>query len=122
MRRRWSWPVRFLRFGSNGSASSQGSGDILACQPEGEYTPYGIAISLVAAAQVNEMNCKMKGQISLALAKVKRLGVPIDLDDKEDYSAVLFQATQIMAAARKEGSTSWCKARSANMDAFLRSD
>ena len=87
-----------------------------------EYTPYGLAISLVAAAQVNEMNCNMKGQISLALAKVKRLGVPIDLDDKEDFSAVLFQATQILAAMRKEGSTSWCKARSADMDAFLKSD
>jgi hypothetical protein len=84
------------------------------------HSPFSPAA--LGAIQVNEMNCKMKGQISLALAKVKRLGVPIDLDDKEDYSAVLFQATQIMAAMRKEGSTSWCKARSANMDAFLRSD
>jgi hypothetical protein len=109
-------------FSCNFSKASAWASTRAVCCATHEYTPYGIAISLVAAAQVNEMNCKMKGQISLALAKVKRLGVPIDLDDKEDYSAVLFQATQIMAAARKEGSTSWCKARSANMDAFLRSD
>ncbi|WFU52273.1 hypothetical protein QA639_21430 [Bradyrhizobium pachyrhizi] len=87
-----------------------------------EYTPYGIAISLVAAAQVNEMSCKMKGQISLALAKLKRRGITIDLNDKEDFADVLFQATQIMTEVRKEGAASWCKARSAKMDEFLRSD
>lgn len=87
-----------------------------------EYTPYGIAIVLVAAAQVNEMNCSMKGQISLALAKVARMGLPIDLNDKEDYSAVVFQSTQMLIEARKIGSTEWCKAKSANIDAMLRAD
>ncbi|WP_157787981.1 hypothetical protein [Bradyrhizobium elkanii] len=87
-----------------------------------EYTPYGVAISLIAAAQVNEMRCNKKGQIDLALAKVKRLGIPVDLNDKEDFASVLFQASQIMTAMQKEGAAAWCKARSAKMDEFLRSD
>ena len=86
-----------------------------------EYTPYGVAIVLIATAQASEMNCNTAGQISLALAKAKRMGIAIDLNDKEDYSAVVFQATQIISAARKEGIASWCKAKASTMDTFLRS-
>jgi hypothetical protein len=71
-----------------------------------EYTPYGLAIAIIAGAQVSEMRCNRKGQMDLAVAKVQRLGITIDLNEKEDYAAVLFQATQIMTNLQKEGATS----------------
>jgi hypothetical protein len=49
---------------------------------KGEYTPYGIAIAMIASAQ---MRCGKKGQIDLAIAKARNAGVPIDVNDKEDY-------------------------------------
>ncbi|MGA9090690.1 MAG: hypothetical protein WB420_16465, partial [Bradyrhizobium sp.] len=58
----------------------------------GEYTAYGLAISLIASAEVSEIHCGLKGQIAAALDKAGRLGTPIDLDDKENYSAVVFMA------------------------------
>lgn len=85
-----------------------------------EYTPYGVAIALIAAAQINEMSCHKEGQMALALAKVNRMGMEIDLNTKEDYSAVLFQAQRIMEKAKKEGEAKWCAARSDQMDQFLR--
>jgi hypothetical protein len=85
-----------------------------------EYTTYGIATVLIASAQVSEMRCKTKGQITLALAKAKRLGAPIDLNDKGDYAAVLFQATRLLSQLQKDGVAVWCKTKSANLDQFLR--
>jgi hypothetical protein len=57
--------------------------------------------------------------MDLAIAKARRLGVPIDVNDKEDYAAVLFQATEIMTRAKKEGVTAWCK-KSAGLEQFLK--
>jgi hypothetical protein len=57
-----------------------------------EKTPYGLSIAMIAGAQVSEMRCNKKGQIDLAIAKAQRLGVPIDVNDKEDFAAVLLQA------------------------------
>jgi hypothetical protein len=76
-----------------------------------EYTPYGLVITMVAGAQVSEMKCNQKGQIDLAIAKAGRLGVPINVNDKEDFSAVLFQATEIMTQAKKQGLSAWCNAK-----------
>ena len=84
-----------------------------------DYTPYGLAIAMVAGAQVNEMRCNKKGQIDLAIAKAQRMGVPIDVNDKEDFAAVLFQATEIMAQVKSEGTTVWCK-RSAALERILK--
>jgi hypothetical protein len=85
-----------------------------------DYTPYGLAIAMVAGAQVNEMRCNKKGQIDLAIAKAQRLGVPIDVNDKEDFAYVLFQATDILKRLNKEGVTSWCKKHSALIEQLLK--
>lgn len=61
----------------------------------GKYTAYGLAISLIASAEVSEIHCGLKGQIAAALNKAGRLGTPIDLDDKENYSAVVFTQRSI---------------------------
>jgi hypothetical protein len=58
---------------------------------EKTHTPYGLAIAMIAGAQVSDMHCNKKGQIDLAIAKAQRLGVPIDVNDKEDFAAVLFK-------------------------------
>jgi hypothetical protein len=85
-----------------------------------EYTPYGYAITVVAAAQVREMRCDKKGLIDLAIAKALRSGVSIDLNDKEDFSAVLFQVTEILTGHLKDdGVIIWCK-NSAVLDQFLK--
>jgi hypothetical protein len=83
-----------------------------------EYTPYGLVISMVAGAMVSEMNCNKKGQIDLAIAKAQRLGVPIDVNDKEDYASILFFATDIKSRLQKEGAASWCK--SAGLEKLLK--
>ncbi len=65
------------------------------------------------------MRCGKKGLIDLAIAKAQRSGVSIDLNDKEDFSAVLFQVTEILMGHLKEdGVTTWCK-NSAVLDQFL---
>ena len=88
-----------------------------------EYTPYGVAVSLIAAAQISELSCHKKDQVALALAKVNRAGVAIDLNNKEDYAFVLFQAERIVEKAMTEGEsqTKWCLAKSDQLDQLLRS-
>jgi hypothetical protein len=81
----------------------------------GEYTPRGVVASLIASAQVVEMRCGHKNQITAALAKAKRLGVPFDLNDKQDYSAVVFLATQILTRLGKDGVEPWCKDKAPNV-------
>jgi hypothetical protein len=84
-----------------------------------EYTPYGVAIAMIASAQVSEMRCGTIGQINLAIAKAQRLGIPIDLNDKQDFAAVLFEATHVMARLQKDGITAWCN-KAAELESFLR--
>jgi hypothetical protein len=85
----------------------------------GEYTQYGVVASLIAGAQVTEMRCGMKGQITAALAKANRLGVPFDLNQKEDYSAVVFLATQMITRIGSEGFTVWCRDNAPNFAKLL---
>jgi hypothetical protein len=85
-----------------------------------EYTPYGFAIVLIANAQVSEMRCGTKGQMELAFAKARSFGVQIDANDKEDYAAILFSATEILGNLKKEGAPAWCKAKAAKLDKLLR--
>jgi hypothetical protein len=85
----------------------------------GEYTAYGLAISLIASAEVSEIHCGLKGQIAAALNKAGRLGTPIDLDDKENYSAVVFMASQMMGNIKKAGVAAWCKDKAPNLVRFL---
>jgi hypothetical protein len=86
---------------------------------KGAYTPYGIAIAMIASAQVSEMRCGKKGQIDLAIAKARNAGVPIDVNDKEDYASILFMGTEILGKLKKEGAAVWCK-KSAGLEQFLR--
>jgi hypothetical protein len=86
---------------------------------ESEYTPRGVVASLIASAQVVEMRCGYKNQITAALAKAKRLGVPFDLNEKQDYSAVVFLATQILTRLGKDGVGPWCKEKAPNVVKFL---
>jgi hypothetical protein len=86
---------------------------------KGEYTPYGIAITLIASAQVSEMRCGKKGQIDLAIAKARNAGVPIDVNDKEDYASILFMGTEILGRLKKEGPAEWCK-KAAGLEQILR--
>ena len=76
----------------------------------GEYTPRGLIACVIASAQVSEMQCGKKGMISAALAKANRMGVPFDLNAKEDYSDVLFLGAELITMLRKENNIAgWCK-------------
>jgi len=86
-----------------------------------EYTPRGIVASMIAGAQVSEMRCGMKGQITAALAKANRLGLSFDLNDKEDYSDVVFLASQLLTSLGNDGVTAWCKDKAPNLVKFLQS-
>ena len=85
----------------------------------GEYTPHGVVASMVASAQVLEMRCGYKNQITAALAKAKRLGVPLDVNDKQDYADVVFLASQLLTRLGKDGVGSWCKDKAPNLVKFL---
>jgi hypothetical protein len=85
-----------------------------------ELTPYGLAIVLIANAQISEMRCGTKGQMDLAFAKARSFGVQIDANDKEDYAAILMSASDILTNLKKEGAPAWCKAKAAKLDKFLR--
>lgn len=76
----------------------------------GQYTPRGLVAWTIASAEVSEMQCGMKGLITAALAKAARMGVPFDLNDKEDYSDVLFLGTELITKLKKENNVAaWCK-------------
>lgn len=108
--------VLFLSVCLSGPAAAQQE---LIDTKTGEYTQRGVVALLIAAAQVTEMNCGMKGQITAALAKASRLGVPFDLNQKEDYSDVVFLATQMLTRLRAEGSTAWCKEKAPDFAKLL---
>ena len=75
---------------------------------KGAWTEYGIAISLVAAAQVSEMRCGKKDWISAAITKVGQMGIKIDVNDKYDYASIVGQASDILSKAQSTGITRWC--------------
>jgi hypothetical protein len=85
----------------------------------GEYTPRGVVASLIASAQVVEMRCGFKNQITAALAKANRLGMPFDLNKKEDYADVVFLASNILNRLGKGGVGPWCKDKAPNVVKFL---
>jgi hypothetical protein len=86
-----------------------------------EYTPRGVIASIIAGAEVMEIRCGYKDQITAALGKANRLGMPLDLNRKEDYSDVVYFATEIIQRIdRKEGFAAWCKDKAPNMAKFLK--
>jgi hypothetical protein len=85
-----------------------------------EATPRGVIASMIAGAQVMEMRCGMKGQITAALGKANRLGMPFDLNRKEDYSDVVFLASQMLDRIGADGFAAWCKDKAPNVAKFLR--
>jgi hypothetical protein len=74
-----------------------------------ELTNRGAIVSMVASAQVSEMRCGLKGQITKALSFADSVNIHLDLNDKNDYSDVLFFATEIIGTAKKTGWDNWCK-------------
>jgi hypothetical protein len=73
------------------------------------WTERGLIANTIAAAQVSEMRCGLKGQIAAALRKADQANMHFDLNDKSDFSDVLFLATNIMGSAEKSGWDRWCK-------------
>jgi hypothetical protein len=73
-----------------------------------QLTDRGAVVSMVAIAQVAEMNCGLKGQIAKALTAADRMNMHLDLNDKSDFSDVLFFATEILGNAKKTGLDTWC--------------
>jgi hypothetical protein len=64
---------------------------------------------VVATGQVAEMRCGLKGQIAKMMVMADQMNVHLDLNAKEDYSDVLFFATNILAGLPKVGIETWCK-------------
>jgi hypothetical protein len=87
--------------------AAQDSKDIV--DSKGEYTNRGIAIATVAGAQVAEMRCGERGWIAAAIQKFDRMGLHVDVNDKEDYSNILFAASDILKKVDKIGASKWCK-------------
>ena len=88
-------------------ATAQESKDLL--DKNGEYTGRAIAIAAVAGAQVVEMRCGVKGWIAATIKKFDKLGVHVDLNEKQDYSDTIYFATGIIKKADKIGASQWCK-------------
>jgi hypothetical protein len=74
-----------------------------------EWTDRGIVANLIAAAEVSELRCGLKGQIDAAMRAVRAAGRNFDLNDKNDFSDVTFLATEIMTKAKVGGFETWCK-------------
>jgi hypothetical protein len=87
--------------------AAQDSKDIV--DSKGEYTNRGVAIATIAAAQVAEMRCGAKGWIIAAIQKFDKMGLHVNVNDKEDYSSILFFASDILKKADKIGASKWCK-------------
>jgi hypothetical protein len=87
----------------------------------GKWTDRGLIANTIAAAQVSEMRCGLKGQISAALRKVDEANMHFDLNDKVDFSDVLFVATNLMGSVEKSGWDAWCKKYRAGFSKFMNS-
>jgi hypothetical protein len=74
-----------------------------------ELMPRGLMIQLIALAQVVEMKCNTKGQITAALAKAGKAGIIINLNDKVDFADELFMASRIVEEVNKTGADKWCE-------------
>ena len=84
-----------------------------------ELTHRGLAIQFVAAAQVLEMRCGLKGEISTAIANVAEMGVVVDPNEKEDYSDIVFMATNVLTQVDRMGASVWCKNQGQKLAQFL---
>jgi hypothetical protein len=73
-------------------------------------TNRALAIATVATAQVIEMRCQRTGWIAATIKKFDGMGVHVDVNEKQDYAAILYFATNILEKADKVGSLRWCKA------------
>jgi hypothetical protein len=90
------------------AATAAEPGDLMD-EKTNELTNRGLLASMIGAAEVSELRCGLKGQIDAALRKADRMAMHFDLNDKVDYSDVLFFATSIMGCAKKTGWDKWCK-------------
>jgi len=72
-------------------------------------TKRGITASLIAAAQLSEKQCGLKGQIAGALRKADQEGVHFDLNDKVDSADVGTFTTSITNNTSKDGFAKWCQ-------------
>jgi hypothetical protein len=90
------------------SAAVAEPGDLMD-EKTNQLTNRGAMASMIGAAEVSELRCGLKGQIAAALRKADQMDMHFDLNDKVDYSDVLFFATNIMGNAKKDGWDKWCK-------------
>ena len=74
-----------------------------------QLTKRGITASLIAAAQLSEKQCGLKGQIACALRKADQEGVHFDLNDKVDSADVATFVTRITNNTSKDGIAKWCQ-------------
>jgi hypothetical protein len=91
------------------SAAAAGEAGGLVDEKTNQLTKRGQVASIIAAGQISEMQCGLKGQIAAALRFADVLGVPFDLHDRVDYADVLIIATTIMDSAKKDGFAKWCQ-------------
>lgn len=91
------------------SAAVAGEPGGLVDKKTNRLTKRGITASIIAAAQVSEMQCGLKGQIAGALRKADQEGMHFDLKDKADYADVGSFATSIMNNTKKDDFAKWCQ-------------
>ena len=91
------------------SAAVAGEPGGLVDKKTNQLTKRGITATLIAAAQLSEKQCGLKGQIAGALRKADQEGVHFDLNDKVDSADVGTFATSITNNASKDGFAKWCQ-------------
>lgn len=104
------------------TAAAAQSSDLMD-EKTGKWTNRGLIANTIAAAQVSEMRCGLKGQITAALRKADAVNMHFDLNDKVDFSDVLFLASSLIGSVNKSGSgwDAWCKKYRTNFPKLLNS-
>ncbi|WLA39483.1 hypothetical protein QNJ95_42710 [Bradyrhizobium elkanii] len=90
------------------SAASADPGDLMD-EKTHQLTDRGAIALMIGGAEVSELRCGLKGQISAAIRKADRLGLHFDLNNKVDFSDVLFFATNITSGVKQDGWGAWCQ-------------
>lgn len=74
-----------------------------------KWTDRGVIANTIATAQVTEMRCGLRGQITAALRKADEVNMHFDLNNQIDASDVIVVGTNILARVGKSGWDAWCK-------------
>jgi hypothetical protein len=87
--------------GLHGASAAVDRSSDLMDEKTGKWTDRGLVASAIAAAQVSEMRCGLKRQISAALRTADKTNMHFDLNDKVDFSDVIFPASNLMESVKK---------------------